>query len=189
MGSMVKRIDDYRKSRPPSNCSIEQATLSFFDIETTGLYPNKGAEITEVAILKRGATRYYWDSTNSIVGENELQTQLPKLLKYLTKGVVVGHNVGFDLGFIAYKVDRFGYPGFGVQYIDTLSLARSILPDLTDYRLVNLANVFNITIHGNLHTALVDAEVTRALFWMLCERGNIDTLADAHMKQLSWQSF
>ena len=36
--------------------------------------------------------------------------------------------------------------------------------------------------------ALVDAEIVRALFWLLLEVGNIGTLAEAGMKQLSWKT-
>ncbi len=186
---MITNIDEIRISKPPPDCTIEMASFSFLDIETTGLHPNKGARITEVAILKRGMPRYYWVRDNIENYDESFSNQFPILLNYLAQGVVVGHNVGFDLEFIAYELDRLGGTGLHLQYIDTLSMSKKLLPGMSDYRLATLAQIFDITVHGELHTAQVDAEVARALFWQLGEYGNLDTLADTGMKQLSWNPF
>src|SRR5699024_6356177 len=107
----------------------------------------------------------------------------------LTTGVVVGHNVGFDLGFLAYEAERLGFRGPELLFIDTLVLAKKICDNTLDYQLSTLLGVFNISITGQLHTAAVDAAATRALFWKLINLGNIETLVKTGMRRLNWATF
>jgi DNA polymerase III epsilon subunit family exonuclease len=75
--------------------------------------------------------------------------------------VLVGHNVGFDLGFLeAAAGDGIHYqPG---QYFDTLLIAREGYPDQESYKLADLARFFGVA-QETSHRALADAEATAGL--------------------------
>ena len=78
--------------------------------------------------------------------------------------MVVGHNVGFDLGFIEEaKGDGFRFaPG---SYLDTLVIAREGYPGAESYKLGDLARFFGVEL-AQSHRALPDAEATaNLLLW------------------------
>lgn len=185
----MNTIDQIREARPKSDQSIELTSFAFFDIETTGLRPDRGARITEIAILSRSHQRFHWTQPKNNICDEYLSEQLPTVINHLTSGVVVGHNLVFDLRFIAYEAERLGIQGPEVLYIDTLGLARNLYDNTKDYKLSSLLSEFNISIEGRLHTAIVDAHATRALFWKLINYGNIETLVQAGMQRLNWSAF
>lgn len=181
-------VRELRGINPIKDTSIELAKLVFFDIETTGLRPDRGAKISEVAIVNRNSQLYTWHRKIN----NEFETlfqELPMMFNHFKKSVVIGHNLSFDFWFISYEADKLGLEGPSLLFIDTLSLARKILPERNSYKLDELLKVFDIKVNGELHTAITDAEATRALFWKLVEKGGISTVGDAGMKKLNWLSF
>jgi len=170
-------------------CMIQVAPLLFFDLETTGLRPDRGARITEIAVLDHRHVRHAWEATSEEPDQQPLAAQLPGVLRLLRTGVVVGHNVPFDFGFLAYASERLGYEGPRVWYIDTLALARRLLLTVRDYRLDTLLTHYDLLPEAPLHTALTDARATRRLFWKLVNDGDLETLADAEVQRLDWQTF
>jgi len=181
-------IHKIRKNHPDKHTSIEVSNFNFLDIETTGLRPDRGSKITEVVILDRNNVKYEWISTNCS-DNTSLHLALPRIISFFDKAVVVGHNLSFDFWFISYEADRIGIASPSLRFIDTLSLARKILPGRSSYTLGNLLKLFDIHVSGELHTAVTDAEATRALFWKLIEKGGISTVGEAGMKRLNWSSF
>lgn len=185
----MKSINNFRDTQPTSKQSIERSSFCFFDIETTGLRPDRGARITEIAIFNRNSSQFIWEQSRENPSDENLAEQLPVVLNLLTTGVVVGHNVGFDFKFIAYETERLGFRGPNVLFIDTLGLAKKLCNNIGDYKLSSLLTEFNISTEEQLHTAVVDAQATRALFWKLINLGKIETLAQASMQRLSWSTF
>ena len=84
-----------------------------------------------------------------------------KLLAFVGGLPVVGHNVGFDLGFLD---QALGEPGKFIEggYFDTLAIAREAYPDLESYKLGDVARFFGIEVE-TAHRGLADAETTAAL--------------------------
>ncbi len=76
--------------------------------------------------------------------------------------LVVGHNVGFDLGFLHAVTDVRIEQG---RYLDTLVLARDAYPDRGAYKLSELAEFYGLP--TPTHRALPDAEATAALLIQL----------------------
>jgi len=185
----MKSIGQLRESQPNSTHSMECTSLAFFDIETTGLRPDRGARITEIAIYNRNKDQFLWKHEKDQTSDKTLTEQLPIIFDLLTNGVVVGHNVGFDFYFLAYEAERLGLRGPNVLFIDTLRLAKKLDKDTDDFKLSSLLRTFDISVKGPLHTAAVDALATRALFWKLINLGEIETLAQAGMQRLNWSTF
>ncbi|MDZ7717611.1 MAG: 3'-5' exonuclease [Balneolaceae bacterium] len=181
-------IQEIRLNKPGGSKSVELANLIFFDIETTGLRPDRGAKVTEIAIIDRNNCLFNW-MAEAKHNNDAFTKQLYETLKHLKNGVVIGHNLSFDFWFISYESDRLGLAGPDIRFIDTLSLARKILPDRNCYQLGSLLKEFDIKISGELHTAITDAEATRALFWKLIEKVGISTVGEAGLKKLKWSSF
>ena len=184
----MPNLSDFHFMNPKPQTSIELVSYTILDIETSGLRPDRGAKITEVSILNRYSQKYYWKSnidTCNVLGPNELSI----ILDCLKQGVVVGHNLQFDFWFIAYECSRYELEGPDIQFIDTLSLARKVIPKENSYRLCDLLKLFDIKITGELHSAITDTEATRALFWKLVEKGGISRVGDAGIKKMNWSNF
>jgi len=167
------------------------APFCFLDIETSGLRADRGARITEIALLSRDGTRTDWCMPDAFpVGSEDhdaaVKTQLSRLVSDVRDVVTVGHNVSFDLRFIAYECRRLEISGPSVQVIDTLVLARRTYPNAPDYRLETLARILDLPVRGELHTAVVDAQVTRSLLEKVTDIGSMTTLADAGIRRLAW---
>lgn len=167
---------------------IHAASLVFFDLETTGLRPDRGARICEMAVVGSEGLRFDWASTHDPPSDEAVAHQLPVLFDLLQDAVVVGHNLQFDFRFVTYEAERLGQRGLNLQFVDTLALARRLLADRDDYQLGSLLAAFDAPPDEPLHTAIGDALATRALFWNLVEHGELETLSDVRMKQLSWNA-
>lgn len=179
-------ISDLRLVKPANKISLELASLLFFDLETTGLRPDRGAKITEIAILNRNSSQFFWKKNR--LKKNDKILPLQEILEHLQQGIVIGHNLGFDFWFLSYEAERLGLEGPNLRFIDTLDLSRQLLKHQFSFKLSTLLKKFNIHVNGELHTAFVDAEATRALFWKLVELGEISTVGEAGLKQLKWSN-
>jgi DNA polymerase III epsilon subunit family exonuclease len=167
--------------------------FAVIDVETTGTDPAL-ADLLEVAVVKvrDGAITDRWSTLvnpgRPIVG-NQLHgltdadvagapapaEAVQQALDRIGDAIVVGHNVGFDLGFLETALSSAKLePG---RYIDTLVLAREGYPEIGQYKLENLASFFGIDLSQN-HRALPDAEATAALLlWFANDLpGRIETL-------------
>jgi len=165
---------------------LRLASFAFFDLETTGLRPDRGAGITEIAVVGANGSLLHW--RKQAAPDASLADQLPLLLDCLDGRVVVGHNLQFDFQFVAYEARRHGLDGPRLRFIDTLALARRLLGPAQDAQLETLLHRFNLMPDEPLHSALVDARATRTLFWQLVEEGSHRTLGDAGAKPLAWAS-
>jgi DNA polymerase III epsilon subunit family exonuclease len=83
-----------------------------------------------------------------------------KFMDWAGDDQLVGHNVGFDIGFLESALGGGHHIDAG-RYLDTLVLAREAYPD-TDLKLGELARFFGLETEPN-HRALPDAEATAQL--------------------------
>jgi DNA polymerase III epsilon subunit family exonuclease len=163
------------------------------DVETTGTDP-KLSDLVEIAVVKvkGGAITDRWSTLvnpgRPIIG-NQLHgltdadvasapspsDAVQQALDFIGDAKVVGHNVGFDLGFLEEALPSAKFePG---TYLDTLTLAREGYPEIGQYKLETLSSFFGIDLSQN-HRALPDAEATAALLaWFAGDlAGRIDNL-------------
>jgi DNA polymerase III epsilon subunit family exonuclease len=181
-----KRIP-YIEPSPNSVLDFASATdakreLVVIDVETTGTDP-KMADLVEVAAVKIKGTKVVdrWSTfvnpgrpivgnqmhgitDKDVKGAPSPKEAADKLLDFVGDALVVGHNVGFDLGFVEEaKGDGFRFqPG---SYLDTLVIAREGYPGAESYKLPELARFFGVELTQS-HRALPDAEATaNLLLW------------------------
>ena len=96
---------------------------------------------------------------------------------------VVGHNVQFDLGFLASHGLKLGNTAY-----DTWDLASALLPHSPQYSLAYLSEYFKVTLN-NHHRALADASATHNVFVELLRRAEqLDPGLLAHLVNLSTRS-
>jgi DNA polymerase III epsilon subunit family exonuclease len=152
------------------------------DVETTGTDP-KMADLLEIAAVKvqggkiadtwstfvnpgRGivGNQMHGITDKDVNGAPSPAEAAAKFRQFAGDAPIVGHNVGFDLGFIEEALGdgtRF-QPG---QYLDTLVIAREGYPGAESYKLADLARFFGLETSSN-HRALPDAEATaQLLLW------------------------
>ena len=171
--------------------------LVVIDTETTGTDPRM-SDLIEVAAVKIKGTKIVdrWSTfvnpgrpivgnqmhgitDSDLKGAPSPKEAADKLLAFIGDALVVGHNVGFDLGFIEEaKGDGFRFsPG---TYLDTLVIAREGYPGAESYKLGDLARFFGIELAQG-HRALPDAEATaNLLLWFANDLpGRISALRDS----------
>jgi DNA polymerase III epsilon subunit family exonuclease len=171
--------------------------LVVIDTETTGTDP-KMSDLVEVAAVKiKGTTivdrwstfvnpgrpivgnQMHGITDKDVKGAPSPKEAADKLLDFVGDGLIVGHNVGFDLGFIEEaKGDGFRFqPG---RYLDTLVIAREGYPGAESYKLPDLARFFGVELTQS-HRALPDAEATaNLLLWFANDLpGRISALRDS----------
>lgn len=92
--------------------------------------------------------------------------------------VVVGHNIGFDLGMLAGEYERAGLPWAVPPALDTGLLALALNPHLADGGLETIAHWLGVTVSAR-HSALGDARTTAQIYLALLPR-----LAEAQVRTL-----
>ncbi|HEY2915977.1 MAG TPA: exonuclease domain-containing protein, partial [Candidatus Limnocylindrales bacterium] len=152
--------------------------LVVVDVETTGV-DTALADLVEIGAvrIKQGKIADTWSTlvkpARPIVGNQmhgitdkdvakapSAKDAVDQLLAWAGDALLVGHNVGFDLGFLTAASGREFAPD---RYIDTLVLARDGYPTGPDaYKLSDLSRFFGIELQGN-HRALPDAQATAEL--------------------------
>jgi len=169
-----------------------------FDIETTGFSPvnNRIIEIGAVKVSGGKITERYSTFVNpevpipfeieKLTGINDhmvmdapdIETVLPEFLDFCKDSVLVAHNANFDMSFIMENAQRLLIKK-KFTYVDTLGIARILLPKQAKHTLDAVAKTLGISLE-NHHRAVDDAECTAEIFVkfisMLREKG-ADTLA------------
>ncbi len=173
------------------------------DLETTGL-SQEDDEIIEI-----GAVRFHGDEVvdtfHSFVNPNRrlsdftrrytgitqadvnraptFPTVAPGLASFIGATPLVGHNVGFDLGFLKSRGMELDN-----ERCDTWDLAYVLMPGLRDYSLRGLSGRFGVA-HLRPHRAVEDAMATRGVFLALLNMwSQADPAMVARVRRIAAQS-
>ncbi len=175
-------VDDLKEVVEHSQGQSLDSACVVFDLETTGLSAvnNRIIEIGAVKVEQGKITERFSTFVNpqepipfeieqltSISDEMVLDAPviedvLPEFLKFCEGCVLIAHNASFDAGFIEENCRRMGIEtDFTVG--DTVSMARLLLPNLSKFKLDNVAKALNIPLHHH-HRAVDDAACTADIF-------------------------
>ena len=157
-------------------------TYVVFDLETTGFSPikDKIIEIGAVKVEKGKITEKFSTFVNPkvpipfqitqltsitdqmVMDAPDIETALPQFLEFAGDSVLVAHNASFDVGFIEQNC-RYQDITPDFTSVDTVAMARILLPTLSKFKLNVVANALHISLE-NHHRAVDDAGATAEIF-------------------------
>lgn len=175
-------VDDLKSVVTNSANQSLDADYVVFDIETTGFSPiyNKIIEIGAVKvsggkIVDKFSTfvnpqepiPYRIEQLTSIndsmvIDAPLIETVLPEFLEFSKDCVMVAHNADFDMSFIINEAKRLNC-NRDFTIVDTVALARMLLPQISKYKLDTVAKALNVSLE-NHHRAVDDAGCTAEIF-------------------------
>lgn len=191
-------VDDLKELVTNGKGQDLQAEFIIFDLETTGFSPkqNRIIEIGAVKIKNGEVIDRFSSFVNpdvpipfkieNITGINDemvlhapmIETVLPEFIEFCGSDVLVAHNASFDMSFIIENARRQKIQ-LDFTYIDTLGLARILMPNYGKYTLAAVCKNLKISLEG-AHRAVNDAEATSKVFIRFIEmlqEENVEDLA------------
>lgn len=160
------------------------------DLETTGNSYEKGERIIQIAAVKienRKIIETFSTYVNPgvkipffIEDLTQINDQMLKdapsfteiaydLKQFLEDGIFVAHNVPFDLGFLYQAFEAVGIDCQITYAIDTVELAKILLPTSTSFKLMDLSEKLAL-VHENPHRADSDALATAKMLLFFIDK-------------------
>jgi len=172
------------------NKHIDEVEITIFDTETTGLEPQTGDRIVEIAGIRfRGKEKLATFSTlvnpqrqispgafavnkiseEMLAGAPLISQVMPKFLEFIAGSCLCSYNASFDLEFLQneLKLLKKDFPQ-EIIVLDVLKMARRLLPQLERYALWFVAQRLGIK-EQQQHRAFSDVEITWEVFSRLKE--------------------
>ena len=168
-------VDDLKDIITNSKNQNLDDTYVVFDLETTGFSPEKN-KIIEIGAVKvehgeitdRFSTfvnpevpiPYRIEELTSIrddmvIDAPKIETILPQFMEFCGDAIMVAHNADFDMSFIIKNCERQGIEK-DFTIIDTVALARILMPQLNRFKLDTVAKALGVSLE-NHHRAVDDA--------------------------------
>lgn len=161
-------------------------TFVCFDVETTGLNPQKDKliEIGAVKVVDKKIVSIFSKLINPqmklptlitnitnikddmLINADPQDKVLQEFLEFAENHVIIGHNIKFDYSFIKTAASQMNL-GFEKAGIDTLELSRNLHGNLESRSLENMCKYYNIN-NEHAHRAFEDAKATAMLYVKLC---------------------
>jgi exonuclease, DNA polymerase III, epsilon subunit family len=166
------------------NTLIENATFVCLDTETTGLTPDTGGKICEVALLASRAQKRIASYgtlinpqvfimpdviaihgiTNEMVQDKPVFKDIaPKIRELLEGNVLICHNADFDTKFLRHEFEQIGQSMPNCTILDTLKYAR-LHGHFKRNRLGLIAQELGVSSQG-WHRAMADTIMTEKIFY------------------------
>ena len=175
-------VDDLQDVAVNEKGQSLDGTYVVFDLETTGFsaIKDKIIEIGAVKVEQGKITDRFSTFVNPkvpipfeitqltgitdqmVLDAPDIETVLPQFLTFVGDAVLVAHNASFDVGFIEQNC-RYQEITPDFTSVDTVALARILLPTLSKYKLNIVANALHISLE-NHHRAVDDAGATAEIF-------------------------
>ncbi len=160
-----------------------------FDLETTGFLPGVD-QIVEIGAVRfsdgepiskfctlinprrtmpEAASRVSGITDDMLVGQPLIEDVLESFANFCGDDILVAHNAAFDTQFLTADILKHEMPAARGPILDTLSMARKIVPGLANYKLGTLVQYFELT-SNEFHRAEADAGYCGNIFWKLIQR-------------------
>ena len=186
-------VDDLKGMVTDSQNQDLDADYVVFDLETTGFSPetNRIIEIGAVKVQNGKIVDKFSTFVNPqvpipfrieqltsindsmVIDAPVIADILPEFMKFCEGCVMVAHNADFDMSFIKKNCQRLDID-CKPTIVDTVALARVLLPNLNRFKLDTVAKALGVSLE-NHHRAVDDAGCTAEIFVkfieMLRERG------------------
>ena len=186
-------VDDLKGMVTDSQNQDLDVDYVVFDLETTGFSPetNRIIEIGAVKVQNGKIVDKFSTFVNPqvpipfrieqltsindsmVIDAPVIADILPEFMKFCEGCVMVAHNADFDMSFIKKNCQRLDIP-CKPTVVDTVALARVLLPNLNRFKLDTVAKALGVSLE-NHHRAVDDAGCTAEIFVkfieMLRDRG------------------
>lgn len=171
--------------------NLDEIEFTIFDTETTGLEPEAGDRVVEIAAIRfkgkeriaafqslvnpgrpisEGAFRVNRITLEMLRDAPVIERVLPDFLTFIQNSCLCSYNAAFDLGFLNNELKISGKGQLEVvAVVDILKMARRLLPGLERYALWFVAESLGIRTEQK-HRAFSDAELTFCVFDKLREK-------------------
>jgi len=170
------------------------------DTETTGLNPNQGHRLVEIAAIElsdrkvsdrsfhrylnpereidEGAASVHGLTLDRLQDEAKFAEIAPAFLEFISGAELIIHNAPFDMGFLNAELARAGLPLLDNPVIDTLKVAKDLHPGKKN-NLNALCDRYMVdNSHRILHGALLDTELLAEVY-LAMTRGQESLLSEA----------
>ena len=172
-----------------------------FDLETTGLYADRGDSIIEIGAVKMKngeiidefnllvnpgrkldskITEITGISDDMLVGKKKEKDAVIEFIDWVGDLTLVAHNAKFDISFINRAYREYDLGELKNHLIDTLGLSRYLESNQRYHNLATLVKRYNIEWdEDNHHRASYDAKGTALIFYKMLKKlelNNITTL-------------
>lgn len=175
-------VDDMKTLVEHSRGQSLDGDYVVFDIETTGFSPQKN-RIIEIGAVKVSAgkivdrystfvnpevpipfeiERLTGINDNTVLTAPRIEEVLPEFFNFIGDCALVAHNASFDVSFLAFQAGVQGL-SFEPTVLDTVAMARQLLPQLNRFKLDTVAKALNVSLE-NHHRAVDDAGATAEIF-------------------------
>lgn len=164
-----------------------------FDLETTGTVVGADA-ICEIGAVRfvdghidaiystlvdprrpipPGASAVNGITNDMVAGKPFIEDILESFSEFCGTDILVAHNASFDSQFVIAEIKKHELPGPRGAVIDTLPIARKVLPGLPNYKLGTLVQHFKIP-SSEFHRAEADATYCGRVFLELVKRISVN---------------
>src|SRR5487761_2515232 len=164
------------------------------DTETTGLYPEQGHRIIEIAAIElegrkvsqkhfhhyldperevdEGAAKVHGFTWDMLRGRAKFADIAGSFLEFVDGAELIIHNAPFDIGFLNHELKLMGVPALQNVVTDTLKVARDMHPGKKN-SLDALCSRYEIdNTHRSLHGALLDTELLAEVYFAMTRGQN-----------------
>lgn len=173
-------MDNFYTSNDLLNTPLRDLEFTVLDFETTGLYPFNGDRIVEVGMVRANSARILKTLTSLINPKRSIpetvskinhitdemvkeapfiEAKIEQIVDFMKNSVVVAQNLNFDISFLNYQLQSMGRPRIDLWMVDTLKVAKVLLPHLERFSLEHITKELKIK-NKESHRALADTEAT-----------------------------
>lgn len=187
---MARRGKDFAGTLPGTGQALVALpdTYVMVDLETTGLDPERDRiiEIGALEVIRDKPGRTFSTLVQPVTAQpgyfvspfitqltgitNDELLQAPRLKQaleafgqFLGSRVVLGYNVGFDMGFLQQGFQQELHRPLSNDWVDVLPLVQTLFPLWEHHRLNNVAAFYHVE-NPRAHRALGDVETTDACY-------------------------
>lgn len=188
--------------------------LSFvaFDTETSGPYPI-GNEIVEIGLVRweggrevasfnklihprkpmgEEVIKIHGITNEMVANEPIMKDVIADVLNFIGDSILIAHHAPFDLGFLAWDLERFGYALPKRTSLCSSLISRKLIKGTENHKLQTLVKHLKIDA-GPAHRAESDARaclnVSLHCFSLLGENATLKDLLKIQSKDLSWFNY
>jgi DNA polymerase-3 subunit epsilon len=205
--AFIRSIMKEQRKNELYDIRLDDLEAVVFDLETTGFSPHNGDEIISIgAIAVKGKQMLEEEKFYTIVNPNrevphhivhltgitndmvqvapKLIDALSRFLEFVSRRTLIAHGTGHDKLFLNSALWKTSRVNLSHRMLDTMMIAKWLLPRLENYTLDTLLKAFGIHITDR-HHAFEDSFMTAQLWSKFLEEihaQQIDTLGDLYEK-------